>query len=78
MTNDVDCMSCLVKLASGCPTNGETMMHGPVVCAAVWASVDANPDYKIILPAHKFKWSRITVRWMSFDGYLSCWALRNQ
>lgn len=74
----VDCMSCLVKLAQGCPTNGGTMMHERVICAVVRATTDVNPDHEIILPAHKFKWSRIAVRWISFESYLSCWALRNQ
>jgi len=75
-------MSCLVKLASGCPTDGRTMVHGHVICAvtlAVTASVlPGDPDNFVGLPAHVFAWSKIAVRWMFFKGHLSYWALRDQ
>lgn len=75
-------MSCLVKLAQGCPTNGGTMMHGLVVCAAVTAvntsTLLNDLDRFVSLPAHVFAWSKIAVRWTAFEGHQPYWALRNQ
>lgn len=76
--SDVDCMTCLVKLAHGCPSSG-AMLQDRGVCARVrTVTNEALTDRVIDLPAHLFEWSAVAGRWMSFKGLISRWATREQ
>jgi len=78
LANGIDCMSCLVKLARGCPTNGGSMMRGRIVCATVLTDTQHDSDSLIVLPAHVFTYSNTLGQWMSFEHWVPRKARRNQ
>lgn len=72
----IDCMTCLVQLGDGCPTNGLTTRSNGVTHAMVTICGTSFNGIKYV-PAHGFRWSKIAGRWMFFVGTESFWAARD-
>lgn len=73
----IDCMTCLVQLAQGCPTNSRTIRACGVIHASVTISGTSFRGSKRV-PAHGFRYSANAGRWMFFVGVESFWAARDQ
>lgn len=73
----IDCMTCLIQLAQGCPTNGRTnTFHG--VTHALVTIVGTHVPGPEDVRAHGFRWSKISGRWMFFVGIKSHWVILDQ
>lgn len=73
----IDCMTCLVQLAQGCPTNSKTIKKHGVTHASVTIS-GTTFGGSTRVPAHGFRYSAKTGRWMFFIGIEPFWAAQDQ
>lgn len=74
----IDCMTCLTRLAQGCPTNGRTYEDSHGITHAMTTITSTHFDGMMSVMAHGFRWSETAKRWMLFFGIKSHWATRDQ
>ena len=74
---NVNCMTCMVQLAQGCPTNGRTCVWNGITHALVTIA-GTHFDGTRNVKAHGFRWSEHAGRWMFFLGFEAHWATRDQ
>ncbi len=73
----IDCMTCLVQLGQGCPTNGRTRTFHEVTHAMV--TVEGSYFSGVNdAPAHGFRRSGPAGCWVFWNGAKSYWATQDQ
>lgn len=65
---NIDCMTCLVNLARGCPTNRLTQPTGLATCAQVRTVTHEVLPSVANLPAHLMTFDTVMMQWVSFEG----------